>query len=101
MTLRRRGRFGVGAALPMVLVAGFAVASLMSLAGGEASADDHKLELVSIEAGSGKTHSCVGIDTADGSSCLEGSAATRVASTVVDEGVTPKVKKNSCPRASK
>lgn len=101
MTLRRRGRFGVGAVLPMVLVAGFAMASLTSLAGGEARADDAALELVSIEAGSGKTNSCVGIDTADGSSCLDQSAATRVASTALDEPDTPKVKKNSCPRASK
>ena len=65
MTLRRRGRFGVGAVLPMVLVAGFAVASLTSLAGGEASADDHQLELVSIEAGNGKTQSCAGTVTAE------------------------------------
>ena len=101
MTLRRQGRFGVGAVLPLVLVAGFAVASLTGLAAGDAHADDAALELVSIEAGSGKTNSCVGISTADGSSCLDQSAATRVASTVADEDVTPKVKKNSCPRASK
>ena len=100
MTLRRRGRFGVGAVLPMVLVAGFAVASLTSLAGGEASADDHQLELVSIEAGNGKTQSCAGTVTADGS-CLVQSEATHVASTALDEHETPKVKAKSCPRASK
>ena len=99
--VRRGSRFGVGAVLPMVLAAGFAVASLTSFAAGEAHADDAALELVSIEAGSGKTESCVGISTADGSSCLDQSAVTRVASTALDEPDTPKVKTKSCSRASK
>ena len=51
MRLSRRSRFGVGAMLPTVLVAGLAVAALTSHAGGEALADDAQLELVSIEAG--------------------------------------------------
>ena len=99
--VRRGSRFGVGAVLPMVLVAGLAVAAFMSHAGGEVRADDAQLELVSLEAGSGKTESCVGISTADGSSCLDQAAVTRVASAATDEHETPKVKKSSCSRASK
>lgn len=98
MMLSRRGRFGVGAVLPTVFVAGLAVAAFTSHAGGEARADDHQLELVSIEAGDGKTQSCVGTVAADGS-CLSQPEAARVASTAIDEDVTPKVKKNSCARA--
>lgn len=101
MTMKRGGRFGVGAVLPMVLVAGFAVASLTSLAAGEARADDAALELVSIEAGSGKTESCVGMSTADGSTCLGRPEGAQVASTALEEPETPKVKKGSCSRASK
>ena len=100
MRLSRRGRLGVRAVLPMMFVAGFAVAALTSHIGGEARADDHQLELVSIEAGSGKTQSCAGTVAADGS-CLEQSDATHVASTVLDEGATPKVKAGSCARAAK
>ena len=101
MRLSRRSRFGVGAVLPTVLVAGLAVAALTSHAGGEALADDAQLELVSIEAGSGKTEPCVGISAADGSPCLDRPEATRVASTVLDEHDSPTVKKQSCPRASR
>ena len=101
MTLNRGGRFGVGAMLPMVLVAGLAVAALTSHTAGEARADDAQLELVSIEAGSGKTEPCVGMSTADGTSCLDQAAATRVASTTLEEPETTKVKKSSCPRASR
>ena len=85
----------------MVLVAGLALAALTSHAASEARAGDANLELVSIEAGSGKTESCVGINPADGSSCLDQAAATQVASTVLEEPETLKVKKNSCPRASR
>ena len=101
MTLRRGGRFGVGAALAMVLVAGLAVAALTSHAASEARAGDAELELVSIEAGSGKTEPCVGISAADGSPCLDRPQAERVASTVLEEHDTPTVKKASCPRASR
>ena len=101
MRLSRRGRLGVGAVLPTVLVAGLAVAALTSHAAGEAHADDAQLELVSIETGSGKAGSCVGISVADGSPCLDRPEATRVASTVLEEHDTPTVKKNSCPRASR
>ena len=74
----------------MVFVASLAVAAFTSHAG-EARADDHQLELVSIEAEGSKTQSSVGQ-----------SDATHVASTAVDEPETPKVKtKSSCPRASK
>lgn len=102
MTVRREGRFGVGAVLPMVLVAGLAVAALTSHAAGEARADDHQIELVSIEAEGGKTaESCAGLSAADGS-CLDQAATTTVASTAVDEHESPKaMKKSSCPRASK
>ena len=101
MRLSRRSRLGVGAVLPLVLVAGFAVVALTSHAAGEARADDAQLELVSIETGSSKTDSCVGISAADGSPCLEGPEATRVASTALDEHESPKVKTHSCPRASR
>ena len=57
----------------MVFVAGLAVAAFTSH-GGEARADDHQLELVSIEAEGGKTQSSV--DQSD---------ATHVASTALDE----------------
>jgi len=100
MRLSRRGRSGIRAVLPMVFVAGLAVAAFTTHAGGEARADDHQLELVSIEAGDGKTQSCAGIVAADGS-CLDQPAAARVASTVIDEDVTPKVKKNSCARVKR
>ena len=100
MMVRRGSRSGVGAVLPMVLVAGLAVAAFMSHAGGEVRADDAQLELVSLEAGSGKTQSCVGMRAADKSACLD-RAATRVASAATDEHETPKVKKSSCSRASK
>ena len=98
MMLSRRGRFGVGAVLPTVFVAGLAVAAFTSHVGGEARADDHQLELVSVEAGGSKTQSCAGTVAADGS-CLDQAEAARVASTAIDEDVTPKVKKNSCARA--
>ena len=97
MAMTRRGRFGVGAVLPMMFVAGLAVAAFTSHPGGEALADDAQLELVSIEAGDGKTQSCVG--TADGS-CVGQTDATLVASTAVDELGTPKVKKGSCARSA-
>ncbi len=100
MRLSRRGRFGVGAVLPMAFVAGLVVAALSSYAGGEAQADDHHLELVSVEAGDGKTQSCAGTVAADGS-CVDQSGATHVASTVLDEDVAPKVKAGSCARAAK
>lgn len=87
MRLSRGGRFGVGAVLPMMFVAGLAVAAFTSHAG-EARADDHQLELVSIEAEGGKTQSSV--DQTD---------ATHVASTALDEHETPKVKAKSCSRA--
>ena len=90
MTMRRRGRFGVGAVLPMMFVAGLAVAAFTSHPGGEALADDAQLELVSIDAGDGKTQSSV-----------DQSEATHVASTAVEETEAPKVKMKSCPRASK
>ena len=88
MKLGRRGRLGVGAVLPMMFLAGLAVAAFTSHAGGEARADDHQLELVSIEAEGGKTQSSV--DQTD---------ATHVASTALDEPETPKVKAKSCSRA--
>ena len=91
MTVRRRGRFGVGAVLPMVLVAGLAVAAFTSHGAGEARADDHQIELVSIEAEDDKAQSSV-----------DQAATTTVASTAVEEPETPKVmKKSSCSRASK
>ena len=75
----------------MVFVASLAVAAFTSHGAGEARADDHQLELVSIEAEGGKTQSSV--DQSD---------ATHVASTALDEPETPKVKtKSSCSRASK
>ena len=89
MTMRRRGRFGVGAVLSMAFVAGLAVAAFTSDAD-EARADDHQLELVSIEAEGGKTQSSV--DQSD---------ATHVASTVLDEDGAPKVKKRGCSIAAK
>ena len=89
MTMRRRGRFGVGAVLPMMFVAGLALAAFTSHPGG-ALADDAQLELVSIDAGDGKTQSSV-----------DQSEATHVASTAVEETEAPKVKMKSCPRASK
>ena len=100
MRLSRRGRFGVGAVMPMMFVAGLAVAAFMGHSAGEAQADDHQLELVSVEAGDGKTQSCAGTVAADGS-CLDQSGATHVASTVLEEPGTPKVKKGSCARAAK
>ena len=87
MRLSRGGRFGVGAVLPMMFVAGLAVAAFTSHAG-EARADEHQLELVSIEAEGGKTQSSV--DQTD---------ATHVASTALDEDATPKVKAKGCSRA--
>ena len=90
MTMRRRGRFGVGAVLSMAFVAGLAVAAFTSHPGGEALADDAQLELVSIEAEGGKTQSSV--DQTD---------ATHVASTALDEDATPKVKKRGCSIAAK
>ena len=73
----------------MMFVAGLAVAALTSHAG-EARADDHQLELVSIESEGGKAQSSV-----------DESEATHVASTVLDEHETPKVKGKSCARAAK
>ena len=101
MRSTRGGRFGVGAVLPMVLVAGLAVAALTSHAAGEAHADDAKLELVSIEAGNGKAEACANMSVADRSACLDQAAATKVASTSLDEHEAPMVKKSSCARASK
>ena len=101
MTLSSGHRFGVGAVLSMVLVAGLAVAALTSHAAGEARADDAQLELVSIEAGSGKTEPCVGMSAADGSPCLDRPEGAQVASTVLEEPETPKAMKASCPRASR
>ena len=89
MTMRRRGRFGVGDVLPMMFVAGLALAAFTSHTGG-ALADDAQLELVSIDAGDDKTQSSV-----------DQSEATHVASTAVEETEAPKVKMKSCPRASK
>ena len=89
MAMTRRSRFGVGAVLPMMFVAGLAVAAFTSHPGGEALADDAELELVSIEAEGNKAQSSV-----------EQSEATLVASTAVDELATPKVKKSSCARAA-
>ena len=88
MTMRRGRRYGVGAVLPMMFVAGLAVAAFTSLGAGEARADDHQLELVSIEAEGGKTQSSV-----------DQTEATHVASTALDEHETPKVKAKSCSRA--
>ena len=91
MTTRRKGRFGVAAVLSIAFVAGLAVAAFTSHGAGEARADDHQIELVSIEADGGKAQSSV-----------DQAQATHVASTAVDEHDTPKVmKKSSCPRASK
>ena len=91
MRSSRRGRVGVGAVLSMAFVAGLAVAAFTSYGAGEARADDHQIELVSIEAEGGKAQSSV-----------DHSEATHVASTVVEEPDTPKVMtKSSCPRASK
>ena len=73
----------------MMFVAGLAVAALTGH-GGEARADDHQLELVSIEAEGDKAQSSV--DQTD---------ATNVASTALDEHETPKVKAKSCSRAAK
>ena len=73
----------------MMFVAGLAVAALTGH-GGEARADDHQLELVSIKAEGDKAQSSV--DQTD---------ATHVASTALDEHETPKVKAKSCSRASK
>ena len=87
--MRRRGRFAVGAVLSMAFVAGLALAALTSHAG-EARADDHQLELVSIEAEGGKAQSST-----------DQPEATHIASTVLDEPDTPKVKAKSCARASK
>ena len=101
MTFNRGGRFGVGAVLPMVLVAGLALAALTSHAGSEARAGDAELELVSIEAGNGTTKSCDGMSAADGSPCLDRPDGAQVASTVLEEPDAPKVKKSSCPRASR
>ena len=89
MTMKRRGRFGVGTVLSMAFVAGLAVAAFTSHPG-EARADDHQLELVSIEAEGGKTQSSV-----------DQSEATHVASTALDEQEAPKVKAKSCSRAAK
>ena len=97
--MRRGRRFGVGTVLPMAFVAALAVAAFTSHPGGEALADDAQLELVSIDAGGGKTQSCVGTVAADGS-CLDQPEAKRVASTVLEEPGTPKVKKSSCARAA-
>lgn len=85
--MRHGRRFGVGTVLSMAFVAGLAVAAFTSHAG-EVQADDHQLELVSIEEEGNKTQSS--IDQTD---------ATHVASTVVDEDATPKVKVKSCSRA--
>ena len=101
MTLSCGSRFGVGAVLPMVLVAGLAVAALTSFAAGEARADDHQLELVSVETSSGKAELCVGMSTADGSTCLDRAEGAQVASTGLEEPETPKVKKNSCARVKR
>ena len=87
MTMRRRGRFGIGAVLSMAFVAGLAVAAFTSHPG-EVRADDHQLELVSVEAEGGTTQSS--IDQTD---------AAHVASTALDEDATPKVKSKSCSRA--
>ena len=73
----------------MMFVAGLAVAALTSHAG-EARADDHQLELVSIEAEGGEAQSSV--------DQLE---AKHVASTALDEHEIPKVKAKSCARAAK
>ena len=89
MMLSRRGRIGVGAVLPLMFVAGLAMAALTGH-GGEARADDHQLELVSIESEGGKPQSSV-----------DQSEATHVASTALDESETPKVKAKSCSRAAK
>ena len=83
----------------MMFVAGLALAALTSDAG-EVRADDHQLELVSIDAGGDKTQSCAGTVAADGS-CVGQPEATHVASTVLDEHETPKVKAKSCARAAK
>ena len=88
MTMSRRGRFGVGTVLSMAFVAGLALAAFTSHGAGEARADDHQLELVSIDAEGGKTQSSV--DQTD---------ATHVASTTLDEQEAPKVKAKSCSRA--
>ena len=88
MRSSRRGRYGV--VLSMMFVAGLAVAALTSHTAGEVRADDHQIELVSIEAEGGEAQSSV-----------DQSEATYVASTVVEEPDTPKVKKSSCSRASK
>ena len=103
MTVRRESRFGVGAVLPMLLVAGLAVAALTGHAAGEARADHHHIELVSIDADGSKTaQSCAGMTAADGSSCLDPAATSEVATTAVDEHESPKVmNKSSCSRASK
>ena len=89
MRLSRRGRFGVGAVLPMMFVAGLAVAAFTGHAG-EVRADDHQIELVSIEAEGGKAQSSV-----------DQSEATHVASTVLEESAAPKVKKRGCSIAAK
>lgn len=101
MTLSRRSRLGVGAVLPLVLATGLAVAAFTSYGAGEVRADDAQLELVSIDTGSGKTESCVGMSTADGSPCLDGPEGAQVASTAIEEPAVPKVKMKSCARASK
>ena len=72
----------------MAFVACLAVAAFTSYGADEARADDHQLELVSIEAEGGKTQSSV-----------DQTNATHVASTTLDEDATPKVKAKSCSRA--
>ncbi len=102
MTLNRGLRFGLGAALPLALVAGLAAAAT-GLAAGEARADHHHLELVSVTTDGGKTGECVGISTADGSTCLDGSKGAQSASTTLDvhENETKAVKKSSCARTKR
>ena len=75
--------------LPMMFVAGLAVAAFTGHAG-EVRADDHQLELVSIEAEGSETQSNA-----------DQSEVTHVASTALNEHETPKVKARSCSRASK
>ena len=101
MMVSSRSRFGVGVVLPLAFVAGLALAALTTHGAGEVRADDAQLELVSLEAGSGKTGACAGMSTADGSPCLDGPEGAQVASTVLEEPATPKMNKASCARASR
>ena len=103
MTLHRGVRSGLGAALPLALVAGLALAAATGFAADEARADHHHLELVSVTTDGGKTADCVGISTADGSTCLDGSKGAQTASTTLDvhENETKAVKKSSCARTKR